>query len=517
MSDIVLCALNARYIHASLGSRYLLANLGPLRARAELVELIATTRAEDVVERLLASQPQIVGLGVYIWNAAEALAVARVLARVSPQTVLVVGGPEVSHELEAQPIGEVADYVIQGEGEHAFRQLCETILAGERPPERVICAEPVDLATLALPYDVYDDADIAERVVYVETSRGCPYRCAFCLSALDRGVRTFDQARLFSALSALLDRGARRFKLVDRTFNLHAERATALLDFFAARDEEVFVHLEWVPERLPAALLAALERLGPARLQLEVGVQSLNPRVLEAVGIERDLARVEHNLRALLRLGVHLHVDLIAGLPGEDLVSFAAGFDRLRALGVDEIQLGMLKRLRGAPIAGPRFAELSFAAEPPYRLLQSDAIDFPTLQRLERLAYVWDRLGNSGNFRTTLPLLLDGEGAEPSAFFALLALCDWLFARQGRVHATALERLATLLRDYLIERGEQRARVEAALVDDFQRTGRKLPRALRRGDAAQRDGTRRGAPRRGEARSHDTLPPRQRRHKAGDV
>ncbi len=508
MSEIVLCALNARYIHTSLGLRYLLKNLGALRERAELVELICSMRAEDVVERLLARRPRIIGLGVYVWNAAQSLAVAQVLERVSPQTVLVVGGPEVSHELEAQPIGEIADYVVQGEGELAFRRLCEALLAGERPPERVIRAEPVDLEQLELPYDAYDGEDIAQRVIYVESSRGCPYRCAFCLSALDRRVRSFGQARLVSAFSELLERGARRFKLVDRTFNLHTERAAALLDVFAGRDEEVFVHLEWVPERLPAALLSALSRFGPQRLQLEVGVQSLNPRVLEAVAIERDLARVEENLRTLVGLGVHLHVDLIAGLPGEDLASFAAGFDRLLELGVDEIQLGLLKRLRGAPITGARYPQLAFSTEPPYRLLQSDALDFATVQRLGRLAYLWDRVGNSGSFTSTLPVLTVGVTAGPSPFFALLRFSDWVLGQQGRVHATALDRLATLLRDYLIARGESSERVEAALVADFERRGRKLPRALRRGRGA------REAPR-GEAptSSADALPPRQARHR----
>jgi radical SAM superfamily enzyme YgiQ (UPF0313 family) len=482
MSEIVLCALNARYIHSSLGARYLLANLGPLRARAELVELITSLRPEDVAERLLDRQPRIIGIGVYIWNAAQALALARVLRAVSPQTTLILGGPEVSHELDEQPLGELADYVIQGEGEQTFRELCAAILAGQPPAQRVFCAQAAELTQLELPYDAYSDEDLAQRVLYVETSRGCPYRCAFCLSALDRGVRTFAKERLFEAFSQLSDRGARHFKLVDRTFNLHAERAAALLDFFGALPQEVALHLEWVPERLPEPLWAALERFDPSQLQLEVGVQSMNPAVLAAVAIERDLQRVEQNLSRLAGLGVHLHVDLIAGLPGEDLESFAAGFDRLLALGVDEIQLGVLKRLRGAPIAGESYAALRFAGEPPYEILQSDALDFATLQQIKRLAYLWDRIGNSGNFKETLPLLLSGPAAEaiaPSPFFAALSFCDWVYARQGRVHATALDVLATLLRDFLVERGDPRAEVEAALIADYRRTGRKLPRALR--------------------------------------
>ena len=500
VTDIVLCALNARYLHTAFGVRYLLANLGPLRSRALLLEFNLDTRAEDIVEAILLKQPQIVGLGVYIWNASLALSVVRVLRKVSPETTIVLGGPEVSHEIEGQALLDLADYVIQGEGEVAFQTLSEAILGGDPPSDRILHAAPVDLNEIVLPYDTYDAEDIAHRVIYVEASRGCPFHCAFCLSALDRGVRYVDRGRLFLAFRELLRRGVRHFKFVDRTFNLRLDRTLDVLSFFETEaPDDVFLHFEWVPERLGAKLLAALEVVDPTRVQLEVGIQSLNPDVLKAIAIRRDLRRVEANVRTLVELGVHLHADLIAGLPGEDLASFGEGFDRLHAWGVDEIQLGLLKRLRGAPITATEFAMLRFAEEAPYDVIASDAMDFFTLQGMKRLAYLWDRVGNSGNFMKTLPLL----ASEGSLFRSVVGFSEAIFAQEGRVHAIALDRLTLLLRDYLVNQGLCRDVVEATLINDYRRVGRKLPRELR-------DGEGRGRGRVG--RSDARLPKRQARH-----
>ena len=186
MPDILLATLNAKFIHASFGLRYLLANLGELRPRAALVEFTTNERPLDVAERLLALEPRIVGLGVYIWNVAPATELVALLKRLRPELVVVLGGPEVSHETAAQEIVRLADYTITGEADLAFAQLCRAVLAGERPPEKIMAAPLPMLAAVALPYDEYTDADIAHRLVYVEASRGCPFECEFCL----RGIRS---------------------------------------------------------------------------------------------------------------------------------------------------------------------------------------------------------------------------------------------------------------------------------------------------------------------------------------
>lgn len=447
MPDILLATLNAKYAHSSLGLRYLLANLGDLRPRAALLEFTWDQRPADIAERLLAAEPRVIGLGVYLWNARESLHLAQILKAVAPQAWLVLGGPEVSHETAGQPIVALADYVIAGPGDLAFAELCRRLLAGEPPPERLIQAPPPPLERLALPYAEYDAEDIAHRLVYVEASRGCPFHCEFCLSALDRTAWPFPLDPVLAALDDLYARGLRHFKFVDRTFNLDPRQARRILEFFLGRlDERLFLHFEVLPDRLPEALREPLTRFPPGCLQLEVGVQTFNPEVQARIHRRQDLARTEANLRWLrAHTQAHLHADLLLGLPGEDLASFAAGFNRLWALGPHEIQVGILKRLRGAPITRHEAAfGMRFDPQPPYALLGNRDLDFPSLQRLGRFARYWDLIGNSGRFAHTLPRLL---GTDP--FGRFLAIADWLFARTGQTHRFALARLFELLREGL--------------------------------------------------------------------
>src|SRR5688572_10796040 len=191
MSDIVLATLNARYAHASLGLRCLRANLGGLRARSVIREFVIGQKTEEIAEKILAGRPKIVGLGVYIWNVEESTRLVAQLKVLAPDTLVVLGGPEVSHETAGQRITGLADYVITGWGDVSFRQLCEQLLAGERPAARTIPGLQPPLAELAMPYGEYTDEDVRQRHLYVEASRGCPFKCEFCLSALDKTAWPF--------------------------------------------------------------------------------------------------------------------------------------------------------------------------------------------------------------------------------------------------------------------------------------------------------------------------------------
>src|ERR1700677_3626239 len=280
MATIVLSTLNARYIHASFGLRYLLANLGPLRAQTRLLEFDIQQRPLDIVEAILAAEPKIVGLGVYIWNATETTEVVAVLKRVRPDLTVILGGPEVSFEVEQQEIVRLADYVITGEADLKFAEVCRRLLAGNPPAEKVIPSELPELAGLALPYEFYSEEDVAHRVIYVEASRGCPFTCEFCLSSLDVPVRQFPLAPLLGELQRLLDRGVRQFKFVDRTFNLNIATSRTILDFFLERHRPGnFYHFEMIPDRLPEALRETIARFPAGSLQFEVGIQTFNPQV----------------------------------------------------------------------------------------------------------------------------------------------------------------------------------------------------------------------------------------------
>lgn len=476
MAEIVLASLNARYIHPALGLRCLLANLGPLRERAVLREFTLEHRPVDVAEALLAEDPRVIGLGVYVWNAAPMTHLVKLLKAIAPEVRVVLGGPEVSHEVDAQPITRLADVTITGEGEHAFREVCETLLAGQQPPH-VVAAEPPELTSLALPSGLYDAEDIAHRTLYVETSRGCPYACAFCLSALDRRVRRFDPEPVLAALCDLLDRGATHLKFVDRS--LHLGHAVAVLELLLQpRPRPVMAHFELVPDRLPESLRPLLRRFAPGTLQLEAGVQTFNPDVAETIGRRADPARVVETLAFLATTAAHVHADLVAGLPGETLESFAAGFDRLVALGLQEIQVGILKRLRGAPIntlVEPH--GLVFNPEPPYEILRTSVLEFTALQRLKRFSQAWDRVVNSGHFRDSAPLLW--QGCSPFEGFARFA--DELNKKAGRTHSIALKRLTNFLFEHLVHRcGLDADQVGPTLLADYRRGGRRdRPASLR--------------------------------------
>jgi radical SAM superfamily enzyme YgiQ (UPF0313 family) len=506
--DVVLTTLNARYAHASFGLRYLMANLpAALRERAVMLEFDIAQRSVDVLEAILARSPRVVGVGVYIWNAEESLRLVADLKRVRRDVLVVVGGPEVSYETDQQEIVGLADYVITGEADLAFGELCEKLLAGRRPLQTVIAADLPEFAgkdiqlSLQLPYELYTDADLTQRVVYVEASRGCPFKCEFCLSSLDVPVRNVPLEPFLAAMQALLDRGLRRFKFVDRTFNLNLAISSAILTFFLERyTPGLFLHFEMIPDRLPEPLRELIARFPPGALQFEVGVQTFNDEVSTRISRRQDNAKLADNVRFLREhTGVHVHADLIVGLPGESLGSFGDGFDRLVAMRPQEIQVGMLKRLRGTPIVR-HDAEFGMVYSPhaPYEILATRDVDFAAMQRMRRFSRYWDLIANSGNFIETTPLLWTAPAAagDPresapalSPFKSFLRLTDWLHDTTGRQHGIALQELMRLLFTYLTEIVRHApAAVAAALWRDYQRGGRSdLPAFLRPHVAAPAD------------------------------
>ncbi len=475
MADIVLTTLNAKYIHAAFGLRYLMANLGELHHRACLLEFDINQRPVDVLEMILAHEPRIVGIGVYIWNVAQATQLVSDLKRVRPDVIVVLGGPEVSYETDEQEICRVADYVITGEADLAFGELCAKLLAGEKPLMKVIGAGLPEFArsAVALPYHLYSEQDAANRVIYVEASRGCPFKCEFCLSSLDVPVRNVPLDAFLPAMQGLLDRGVTQFKFVDRTFNLNVTIGKAILGFFLERMRPgLFLHFEMIPDRLPEPLRDLIRQFPAGALQFEVGIQTFNDDIATLISRRQDNEKVAENLRWLRdETGVHVHADLIAGLPGEDLESFGQGFDRLVEMRPQEIQVGILKRLRGTPIV--RHDEtwgMVYSPTPPYEVLRTRLIDFETMQKVRRFSRYWDLVANSGNFVDTTPRVW----AEGSAFAGFWRWSDWIHVRAGRTHGIALNRLAELLFEYLTrELGQDRTEVAETMWRDWQRGGRR--------------------------------------------
>lgn len=450
MADIVLATLNAKYSHPAFGLRYLLANLGELSGHAALLEFDIKHSPDRIAEVIASHSPKIVGLGVYIWNAALMPALVQRVRERLPNSVVILGGPEISYDTEGQPIAHQADYVICGEGDLAFADVARHIIPTRLAlrTEGVVVAEPVDLKTVQLPYHLYSDRDLAHKLTYVESSRGCAFACDYCISAVGPPLRYFELERVLPEFEKLLARGARVLKFVDRTFNVNADRAVAILRFFRERlSPGMVLHLEMMPDRFSHELREAIACFPAGVLDLEIGVQTLNPEVAARIHRQQDMRVVEDNLRFLKEhTGAVLHVDLIAGLPGETWESIRAGFDRLAALRPHRIQLGLLKKLRGAPIARhDQEWSMQYDPAPPYALQSSRTLSRDQVQRIVRMAKFWERIANREKFPRTMERICTSVNSVWDFF---MGFSDWFFEKRGRDHGIALRELAQAFFDY---------------------------------------------------------------------
>ena len=504
--SIVLAAINAKYIHTAFGARYLKANLCEFESRAIILEFTIQERAADMAEAILASRPESIVFPCYIWNIVLVDEVVRIVKAVRPDIIVILGGPEVSYPDDLPPVADVADAIICGEGEMALVELLRN-RQPTKPNPHIIAAPPVELADLELPYHLYTDEDIRHRIVYVESSRGCAFGCEFCLSSMDTRVRHFDTQRIIDALDNLWQRGVRHFKFIDRT--IHFSKAAPILEYFRNQIcPELFLHFEIVPDRITDALIDMLKAFPRGAVQLEAGVQTFNPDVSNRIGRKQNMERTEANIRRMVtETGVHIHSDLVVGLPGESMDSLAAGFDRLLRTGVHEIQVGILKRLRGAPIHRHTDPfQMIYRAEPPYDILQNNLIPFTDMQRLKRFSRYFDLVVNNGNFSETAPLIWQSG----SPFHQFLAFTDWLFAQSGRTAGIALDRLAEYLFEYLVSvHPVSRETCANAIRCDFISHGRRrLPKCVREFASVPESDYSEAATDHRESK----LPERQRRH-----
>jgi radical SAM superfamily enzyme YgiQ (UPF0313 family) len=514
MKKILLCTLNSTYQHTSFGLRYIHANMEELADQTEICEWTIQASPRDIVEKILSKNPSIVGFGVYIWNTKQLLDVVSILKKVAPSIPMILGGPEVSYESESQEICRLADYVLQGEADFSFRDLCRHLLSTNpegtavEPTAKAVAdsshhflsgfpkfyRSPLpDIKTLKLPYHLYDENDLKFRHIYVEASRGCPYKCEYCLSSLDKNVRNFPVDQFLQQMESLIQRGARNFKFIDRTFNLSVTISTQILSFFHRyADLGLFLHFEMVPDRLPQELREWIVRFPAGALQFEVGIQTLNPKVAANVSRRNDLQKVQENFQFLTEhTHVHSHADLIVGLPGENLESFAKGFDQLWAWKPDEVQVGILKRLKGTPIARhDREFQMIYSDQAPFQILQNKDVSFQEMQIMSRFAKYWDLIANSGNFTETTKLLyqLSTQAPGKSFFWYFYELSLFLSVRHGEGHSIALQNLVESLWTYfqseqLLLPAETLAMAKECLIQDYSIRGKRdIPRFLRDSD-----------------------------------
>ena len=470
MKKIVLSTLNARYAHSSFGLRYLRANLGRYKDQSVLKEFTTKRVPAEMVEEILAEKPDLVGFGVYIWNTDQTLETVKLLKEKRPDLLVVVGGPEVSFEIETQPLYPLVDHVFKGESDFLFREFVENLFEkNERPSQKIISGALPDIKKIVLPYDEYTDEDLRQRTLYVEASRGCPYKCEYCLSSLDVSVRNFDTAAFLTELQKLIDRGARQFKFVDRTFNLSPTTSTQILQFFLKQiDLGLFLHFEMVPDRLPDDLKELIKQFPKGSLQFEIGIQTWNPTVARNVSRRQNYEKINENLKFLKQeTGVHTHADLIVGLPGETWQSFADGFDALAALEPDEVQVGILKRLKGTPIVRHDVQfEMRYSEKTPFQIISNKDLSPDEIGRLEIFADFWDHIANSGRFQPVMKVLREKAQAG-SLFETMYNFSQQLHGHFGRTHSIHLKDLQ--------EKAYELAGIPELTPEVNPRTSKKIP------------------------------------------
>ncbi len=472
MTPILLTTLNARFAHTALGLRYLYANMKELQNDTQIVEFTINEQIQSIAEVILEHNPKIIGISVYIWNASETAQLIEIVKKVAPETIIVLGGPEAGY-MPHRVNFDNADYIVSGEGEIAFYELCKNVLDGVIPTERFIRAPMPDLKAIALPYTAYNDEDIQHRTIYVEASRGCPFECEFCLSSIDEKVRNFPLDELLEEFEVLWKRGARSFKFIDRTFNLNMTFANRILDFFLSKEPPYFAHFEVIPDHFPDVLKSKIALFPPGSLQLEIGIQTLDPVIAKGINRPLRLEKIYENLRFLENeTKAHMHLDLIVGLPAETLEGFGRNLDQLCSLTHSEIQIGILKNLSGTTLSRhDKEHGMIYSDIPPYDILQNNLLSFTQIQKMKRFARFWDLYYNSGNFDKSVRLLWqDGK-----VFNGFYAFSEWIFTQTLSTWKISLDRQISLMYDYLLPNTPLEV-IQNRLIEDIETTpGRRIP------------------------------------------
>ncbi len=475
---ILLTTLNARYTHTSIGLRYLYSNLHELQDDAQILEFSINDAIQTIAEKLLMHSPAVIGLGVYIWNVSEIAELIHILKKVSPKIIIILGGPEVTY-IPFRVNLDDADYIIQGEGEVSFYELCRDLKNAIFPIEKIITMSTPNLKELVLPYEFYTDEDILNRYIYVEISRGCPFECEFCLSSMDEKVRAFQLDNVLNEFEKLWQRGARNFKFVDRTFNLNIRSAKRILDFFLEKEEPYFTHFEVIPDHFPDSLKEKMKLFPHGALQLEIGIQTLNLEVAQNISRILKLDKIEENITFLENeTEAHIHLDLIVGLPGESLESFGKNLDALVKLSSCEIQIGILKKLSGTHIKRHDIDyAMVYSDIPPYDILKNKNLSFDDIQMMKRFARFWDLTYNSGNFKKSIQLLWK----EQSVYENFCGFGIWIYEQTDATWKISLQRLGELLFNYLckVKNFDEQVIADMMLEDMMKLKGRAIPSYLK--------------------------------------
>lgn len=434
----ILVSLNSKFIHSNLAIRYLSKYVEDI-VSIPIYEFTINQQPEFIASEIYNLNPDVVGFSTYIWNLKETLRVCEILKLVRPELKILLGGPEVSYDGdEMMKSIPYIDYIIYGEGEETFKEFI-TSLSGKRinlediegliyrqgdriikTPERDMIR---DLNTIPSPYEDLV-GEFENRIVYYESSRGCPYNCQYCLSSTFKGVRYFDIERVKRDLTTLIEGRAKQVKFVDRTFNANKRHAMEIMKFIKDKDpEDINFHFEVTAHLMDDEFLNFLKDTKEGLFQLEIGVQSTNPDTIDTISRTTDFTKLSQVVKTIKSFkNIHQHLDLIAGLPYEGYDTFKQSFNDVYNLGAEKIQLGFLKLLKGS---GLRLAEeeygYKYIDEPPYEVLESKNISYEELLKLKAIEDLVEKYYNEGYFEHTLNYLIRTHYPSPFDFYEELS------------------------------------------------------------------------------------------------
>lgn len=469
ISRISLITLNARYSHSCPALFHVREAFvrGLPESRLVLHQFTINDPYYQTLLRITGDQPQALCFSVYIWNVDFTLRLVADLRRILPEAPIILGGPEATFMATAASAGcTVVRGEVEGLGDDFFRDLA----GGTLKSEYLAAEAPL----FAMPYRESDFAShLKNRNIYYESSRGCPFSCSYCLSSVGRGVRYRELVEVERELTLILAHKPKIIRFVDRTFNALPERALAIWRWLLAQPGETLFHFEIAPDLFSEEMLAFLVDVPQGRFQFEIGLQSTNPATLAAINRRMDLARAGENIRRLAAPGnIHLHLDLILGLPSETEASFRASLNEAFAMAPHHLQMGLLKVLPGTPLS--REAEefgLISSGNPPYSVLATRLLDHATLSRLFWLGECLEGFHNNRFFRNTFAYIRK-NGEEPFAFFAqLLAICQ---AADFFAFAKTQELMTRMLVELAKTRPDRELFCEL-LIFDWLASGQRLP------------------------------------------
>ncbi|MBE7019975.1 MAG: DUF4080 domain-containing protein [Ruminococcaceae bacterium] len=423
MKNWLLVALNAKYSHTSLSVRSICAYVKKYGFNLSFAELTVNDGYFSILENIMKKSPEVIGFSVYIWNVELIKRLVFDIKSIAPKTKIFLGGPEVSYNKNLFKEIPLIDFVIRGEGEIPVLKL----LRGEKNIPGVCFSdsdftfsEIEDMDNIPFVYE-NELEKLKNRAVYYETSRGCPFRCAFCISSLTEGVRTLPLARVFSEIDRFTDAKIKRVKLVDRTFNFDKKRAKEIIKYILSKKRETCFHFEIGADLLDDELIEILNTAPFDSIQLEAGIQSTNPDALRLCNRATDMEKLKGNLLKLKESKIRIHLDLIAGLPKEDFESFKNSFNEAYGMAPKVLQVGFLKLLHGSSLREEKEKyNYKFLNIAPYEVLSNDFISFFELMQIKKVDNSVDAYLNSGIFKNSLKYIFLNKEITPFDFYLSL-------------------------------------------------------------------------------------------------